>query len=159
MPLPVPLPCWCHGQSFASASYVLGKRFERMTGSVAINDDVVLEKMRESGSPVRGCVVVALAWAVCPVAGHVVERSRGPWLVWCCHLPLSFPSLPTPHSSLQVTFQLWGDSVLLWQSEPVAAPKVPLGCSSCLVAFVVFVVVFGIFSWGVCWCGVEGFRV
>ena len=41
-------------QSYASASYVLSKRYERIAGAVAINDDVILEKLRDEGSPVRG---------------------------------------------------------------------------------------------------------
>lgn len=40
------------GKSFASASYSLAKKFERLVGSVAINDDVAPEKLREGGSPV-----------------------------------------------------------------------------------------------------------
>jgi hypothetical protein len=44
-------------QSFASASYLVAKKFERLVGSVALNDDVLPERLREAGSPV--CASVA----------------------------------------------------------------------------------------------------
>jgi hypothetical protein len=59
-PIPIPsLPTRAlFLQSFASASYSLAKKFERLVGSVAINDDVAPEKLREGGSPVS--VIVQL---------------------------------------------------------------------------------------------------